>query len=61
MAEVTIDIEVNCTCGNVLDGSVYRDNVITVEPCEQCTGDAYSDEHDEGHEKGYAKAEQEAQ
>jgi hypothetical protein len=61
MAEICIDVEVNCACGKVLDGSVYRDNVITVEPCEQCTGDAYQDGHDTGKEEGRAEAEQEAQ
>lgn len=57
MSEITVDIVVECSCGNNLSGqaaggSDYKGNpVITVEPCEKCMERA----RNEGYAEGFAE------
>jgi len=58
MPEISVDIEIFCSCGNGLcnqtTGGRNRHGRpgFTVEPCEKCLAKHY----DEGYEKGYDKA-----
>ena len=60
MTEISVNIIVECSCGNNLSGQAiggndYRGNpVITIEPCEKCLGEA----RNEGYEEGLAEGEQ---
>lgn len=57
MSEVTVNIIVECSCGNDLSGqaeggSDHKGNpVITVEPCEKCLERAHDEGYDEGLEE----------
>jgi len=60
MPEISIDIEIFCSCGAGLcnkssDSSRRGRPSFTVEPCETCLAKYY----DEGYDKGYGKAKQE--
>jgi len=60
MPEISIDIEIFCSCGAGLcnkssDSSRRGHPSFTVEPCEKCLAKYY----DEGYDKGYEKAKQE--
>ena len=60
MPEISIDIEIFCSCGVGLcnkssDSSRRGRSSFTVEPCEKCLAKYY----DEGYDKGYEKAKQE--
>ena len=57
MPEVSIEVEVYCSCGEGLcgqstGGSGHRgEPIITVEPCEKCKQIAHDEGYDEGLEK----------
>ena len=53
MPEISVEIEVYCSCGNGLcnqtsEGTKYNRPCFTVEPCEKCLESA--------HDKGYSRA-----
>ncbi len=55
MPEISIDVEVWCSCGEGLcsqSSAEYRGRGIVVEPCEKCLEVARTGGYDEGYEEG---------
>lgn len=63
MADVTIDVDVYCTCGNVLQAEskegYHGAKEFHVEPCEKCLDAAKDEGDDEGYERGLKDSEDE--
>ena len=55
MATVEIEVDVFCSCGELLGSTQMRSSDIEVEPCSKCIDGAW----DEGHGEGYDKCEKE--
>jgi len=56
MAEVKVEIDLECKCGNGLDVKVDKWGTgLIITPCEKCLREA----RDEGYHEGYTEAEEE--
>jgi hypothetical protein len=57
MPQITIDIEVWCSCGQGLCSQSYeKKGGIQVEPCEHCLEKARREAYNEGYEKAFNEA-----